>query len=75
MIKDPETGKRVSRPNLHQDRDIKDVPEVRIVPADLFQKAINRKRQGRRNPAIPSTLANTPSATLRNVRFRYVGER
>ena len=48
-IKDPETGKRVSRPNPEEDWIIREVPELRIVEQELWdavkkrQKKIDRK--------------------------------
>lgn len=38
MVKDPETGRRVSRPNPQNDWQIKDVPELRIVDQDLWDR-------------------------------------
>lgn len=37
MIKDPNTGKRVSRPNPREEWQLADAPELRIVPDDLFE--------------------------------------
>ena len=37
-VKDPDTGKRVSRPNPEDKWIIQDVPELRIVDADLWQR-------------------------------------
>jgi site-specific DNA recombinase len=39
MIKDPDTGKRVSRPNPKADWQTVAVPDLRIVPDDLFEAA------------------------------------
>jgi len=39
MVKDPDTGKRVSRPNPLEDRLHQDVPELRIIPDALFEAA------------------------------------
>ncbi|WP_029660477.1 recombinase family protein [Aliihoeflea sp. 2WW] len=36
MIKDPSTGKRVSRPNPENDWKTADVPDLRIIPDELF---------------------------------------
>ncbi len=38
MQKDPDTGRRVSRPNPESEWIIKAVPQLRIVPAELFAK-------------------------------------
>ena len=43
-IKDPETGKRVSRLNPETDWIIQDVPELRIIPDDLWQ-AVKARQQ------------------------------
>ena len=37
MIKDPDTGKRLSRPNPPGDWQMHEVPELRIVPQELFR--------------------------------------
>ncbi|WP_320198541.1 recombinase family protein [Agrobacterium sp. rho-13.3] len=39
MVKDPDTGKRVSRPNPESEWHIAEAPELRIVPAELFESA------------------------------------
>ena len=39
MIKDPDTGKRLSRPNAKTDGQTADVPDLRIVPQTLFDAA------------------------------------
>jgi site-specific DNA recombinase len=38
MHKDPDTGRRVSRPNPQSEWETKSVPHLRIVPAELFAK-------------------------------------
>jgi DNA invertase Pin-like site-specific DNA recombinase len=43
-VKDPETGKRVSRPNPESEWITKDVSELRIVPQELWDKV--KERQG-----------------------------
>ncbi|MBV8418518.1 MAG: recombinase family protein [Hyphomicrobiales bacterium] len=45
MPKDPNTGKRVIRPNPEEAWVIKEVPELAIVPADLFEAAQRRKSE------------------------------
>ena len=42
-IKDPDTGKRVSRLNPEADWIIKDVPDLRIVPQNLWDKVKDRQ--------------------------------
>jgi site-specific DNA recombinase len=44
MIKDPDTGKRVSRPNPKSEWQTADVPELAIVPRELFETAQKRKK-------------------------------
>jgi hypothetical protein len=44
-VKDPDTGKRRSRPNPERDWIIKDVPELRIIPEDLWDAV--KARQGK----------------------------
>ena len=43
MVRDPDTGKRVSRENPESEWKTSEVPELRIVPADLFEQAQKRK--------------------------------
>jgi site-specific DNA recombinase len=52
MIKDPHTGKRVSRPNPENQWQIVEVPELVIVPKDLYE-AVRQKKAVRRQ-AHPS---------------------
>jgi site-specific DNA recombinase len=44
MIKDPDTGKRLSRPNAKNDWQTADVPDLRIVSQKLFDDAQSRKQ-------------------------------
>ncbi len=44
MIRDPETGKRISRINPEEEWIRKDVPELRIVSDELWQKVKERQR-------------------------------
>tara|TARA_R110002167_G_scaffold231677_1_gene436872 strand:+ start:699 stop:2471 length:1773 start_codon:yes stop_codon:yes gene_type:complete len=54
-IKDPITGKRVSRPNPEDELIVKDVPELRIVPDELWTNAKARQRLlDQRKPAFGS---------------------
>jgi DNA invertase Pin-like site-specific DNA recombinase len=77
MVKDPDTGKRLSRPNAKNDRQTADVPDLRIVSQELFDAAQSRK-QARQYPSEP-TAAAAPHAVgsppLRSMRFRDVNER
>ena len=47
MVKDPDTGRRLSRLNPTAARQAVDVPELRIVPDELWQAAQARKRSSR----------------------------
>jgi hypothetical protein len=42
-VKDPETGKRVSRPNPESDWVIHDVPELRIIEQGLWDEVKARQ--------------------------------
>ena len=42
MAKDPDIGKRVSRPNPLDEWEITPVPNLAIVPEELFKKAYAR---------------------------------
>ncbi len=44
MVKDPDTGKRISRPNPKSEWQTAEVPELAIVPRDLFEAAQARKK-------------------------------
>lgn len=47
MVKDPETGKRVSRPNPEKEWQFADAPHLAIMPAELFDRAQQKlKDQG-----------------------------
>ncbi len=52
MVKDPDTGKRLSRPNPKSDWQISKVPHLAIVSPDLFEAAQRRRQE--RNRAHPS---------------------
>jgi DNA invertase Pin-like site-specific DNA recombinase len=45
MVKDPDTGKRVSRPNPPSERQTTPVPHLAIVPVDLYEAAQARKAE------------------------------
>ncbi|AMJ60960.1 recombinase family protein [Bosea sp. PAMC 26642] len=58
MVRHPETGKRVSRPNPESEWQRQDRPDLRIVPPDLFEVATARKnrfkaKEGLRAPYTP----------------------
>ena len=48
FIKDPDTGKRVSRPNPESEWIIRDVPELRIVDQELWEKVKARQQSLRK---------------------------
>lgn len=52
MIKDPDTGKRVSRPNLSSEWQSIDAPHLRIIAQDQFDQALAIKQE--RGGALPS---------------------
>ncbi|WP_309083333.1 recombinase family protein [Chelativorans sp.] len=44
MVKDPETGKRISRPNPHEKWQVVEVPHLRIIEDDLWDAVQARKK-------------------------------
>ena len=52
MVKDPDTGKRVSRPNPKSEWLSADAPELQIVPPALFD-AVQAQLEARSNPGAP----------------------
>jgi hypothetical protein len=62
MIKDPDTGKRVSRPNPPSGWQSIDAPQLRIVSQDLFEQ-VARIKQDRGGP-VP---CQTPQAETRSL--------
>jgi len=66
-VKDPQTGKRVSRLNPESDWVRSDVPELRIIDADLWQKV--RSRQG----SLKSKDTDTPVWDRRRPRTLFSG--
>ncbi len=51
-VKNPDTGKRVSRQNPQSEWIIKDVPELRIIDQDLWDRVKERQKELRRQPAF-----------------------
>ena len=43
MVKDPDTGKRISRPNPKSEWQVTDTPDLAIIPLELFEAAQKRK--------------------------------
>ncbi|MEF9602482.1 recombinase family protein [Paracoccus sp. PXZ] len=66
-VKDPSTGKRVSRLNPEADRVITEVPELRILEDGLWEAA--RHRQG----AMKSKNTDIPVWARRRLRFLFSG--
>jgi len=59
-LKNPDTGRRVSRPNPRSEWIVRDVPDLRIVDEDLWQRVSDRL----------GAIRNSPAATkLRATRF------
>jgi site-specific DNA recombinase len=56
FIKDPDTGKRVSRPNPESEWVTTEVPELRIVEADLWDRV--KQRQGETRKIRGQTIGN-----------------
>jgi site-specific DNA recombinase len=61
MVRDPDTGRRVSRPNPRQDWHVVEVPELAIVPPLLFEAA---QRRVKARSDIPSTYLRKPKRPL-----------
>lgn len=65
MVKDPNTGRRVSRPNPESEWAKRDVPELRIVPQELFD-AVQAQLVGRAQTAKGGSIRsnNRPKRLL-----------
>jgi site-specific DNA recombinase len=61
MIKDPDTGKRVSRPNPQSEWQIGEVPNLAIVSRELFDAAHHRKAK---NKGVPFQQQKAPQRLL-----------
>ncbi len=59
MLKDPDTGKRTSRPNPVSEWQVKEVPELRIVPQELWDKV-----QEVIKPSTPKPIGKRPQRML-----------
>lgn len=55
MVKDPNTGRRVSRPNPESEWKTADAPELRIVPDELFE-AVQAQIAGRSHGSRPENV-------------------
>ena len=57
-VKDPETGKRVSRINAREEWIITDVPQLRIIDSDLWDKVKARQEDIDATPAVQGIKAS-----------------
>ena len=64
MIKDPDTGKRVSRPNPPSEWQSIDAPHLRIVAQELSERAIALKQE--RGGSVPWRGSNANSTVSSN---------
>ncbi len=66
MIKDPDTGRRISRPNPASEWQISEVPHLAIISPELFEAAQNRKQaQARVHPTHQRRPRHLLSGLLR----------
>ncbi len=66
MVKDPDTGRRVSRPNQKTEWQTAEVPELAIVSREMFQAAQQRKEaRGRAHPNYQRRPKHILSGLLR----------
>lgn len=63
MVKDPDTGRRVSRPNPESQWQRREVEALRIVPPDLWQ-AVEARRVARGDRATPRFAVRHPFSGL-----------
>ncbi|WP_183267562.1 recombinase family protein [Acidocella aromatica] len=68
-LKDPSTGKRVSRPNSPEQLISKEVPELRIVDDELWQAAKARQAEARKRGFPKASRAETEDAPATKTRF------
>ena len=59
FVKDPDTGKRISRPNAPEARQVTEVPQLRIVPGGLWD-------------AVQARLGNRPPQAARSRRPKHL---
>jgi site-specific DNA recombinase len=73
MVRDPDTGKRVSRENPESEWKITEVPELRIVPADLFE-AVQKRKALRSHDTAEGAFTRRPKRIFSGLlRCRYCG--
>jgi DNA invertase Pin-like site-specific DNA recombinase len=70
-IKDPNTGKRISRLNEPDRWIVQDVPELRIIPQDLWQRV--KERQGRLKRDTRPDIRDRPFWAQQRPRFLMTG--
>jgi DNA invertase Pin-like site-specific DNA recombinase len=70
-VKDPRTGKRVSRPNPDSSLIVRDVPELRIVDQALWDRV--KERQGRARRNTRPDMAVRPFWDRRRPRYLFSG--
>ena len=69
-VKDPETDKRISRLNPESEWIVKDVPELRIVPQDLWERVKARQSSVKRSRG---DTADRPFWNRRRPRYLFSG--
>jgi DNA invertase Pin-like site-specific DNA recombinase len=66
MVKDPDTGKRISRPNPPNEWQIAEVPQLAIISRDLFETSRRRKEaRGVTHPSLQRRPRHLLSGLLR----------
>lgn len=70
-VKDPETGKRISRPNTEDKWIIQDVPELRIVDQDLWDKV--KARQAKLDASPNNKIPNSDWGDRRRPKYLFSG--
>ena len=70
-VKDPETGKRISRPNPEDIWIIQDVPELRIIEQDLWDKV--KACQAKLDPSPSQKTPNSNWGDRRRPKHLFSG--
>ena len=70
-VKDPETGKRISRPNREDKWIIQDVPELNIIDQDLWDKV--KARQAKLDAAPSQKIPNSNWGDRRRPKYLFSG--
>jgi site-specific DNA recombinase len=66
MVKDPDSGKRLSRPNPEREWQSVEIPDLAIVPGSLFEEVQRRKKaRGRTHPSQQRRPRHLLSGLLR----------